>query len=362
MSLRNRFIMTAFLCVGIVSTGAAMAYGLATYRQKQKEAELAALKPEEVVPNVKVQVLKSQRVEDAVLVTGAIEPWDDRVVSAEVSGIMEWRGVEEGDAVAEDQDIARIDTDTIKAQLDESVAQEKWAKQEFERAKGLVAKGAVGQRDVQQAQAQLDIAQSSMRVRSILLTKSVVKAPIGGVVDKLFAKKDEYIDAGKAIARIVQTQHVKAHVGIPERDITRFKVGDAVRLKADAIPDREFEGVIHRIGISADPSTRTFMTEIEIQNADQTLRPGMIVRASLVRQAFPESLLIPMFSVISLENQRLVFVENDGVVDTRLVETGVLVGSSVQITKGLIPGDRLVIVGQRELRPGTKVTVREVLQ
>ena len=357
-----KVITTTIICAGIIGAGATIAWAGARYREEAKAAELANLKTEKRVPNVKVLALKAQVVEDALYVTGSLEAWDDRTIGAEVGGALEWRGVEEGDSVKAGQELLRVDTDAIRAQVDEITAQEKWARQEFERAKSLSTRGAMGERDKQQAEAQLDIASAGLRARTVMLEKSVVKAPMDGIVDTVYSKKGEFVEAGRPLIRIVQTDRMKAMIGIPERDISYFKVGDVVRLRVAASDDQEFTGTIHRIATSADLVTRTFQTEVEVPNADGLLKPGMILRATLVRKAYPDSLLVPIFSIISLENQRLAFVEKDGIVEARPIEIGVLVGSSVQVTKGLAPGDHLIVVGQRDLQPGITVNVKEVLE
>jgi membrane fusion protein (multidrug efflux system) len=87
----------------------------------------------------------------------------------------------------------------------------------------------------------------------------------------------------------------------------------------------------------------------------------MIARANLVRQTYPGAIVVPIFATVLLDDQRFVMVERDGIAEVRPVEAGVVQGSMVQITKGVSPGDRLIVVGHKDVRPGERVNVTETL-
>ncbi len=348
------------VCVAIVAIGAAVAAVGTKIRAAQAEKRKEAGKAEAALPRVKVRVMKPVLVEDRLELTGSVEPWEDLKISAELPGRIEWQGRDEGEPVKAGEELFRIDTRTIQTQLDQAQAQLTLAEQEFTRAKGLLDKGAAARRDYDAALSGRDVAQAAVRTARVALDKSTVKAPIDGVVDSVFRKQDEFIDMGAPLVRIVQVNRVKLVVGIPERDIPHFAVGDTVVVRADALHDRTFEGRIYRIATTAEQATHTFAAEIELANADGALKPGMIARATLVRERFPDSFLAPIFATLPLDDQRFVFVEKDGVADLRAIEIGVLQGSNVQIKSGVNAGDRLVVTGQRDVRPGEKVDVAEV--
>ncbi len=358
----KRALMTVLLCGAIVALGYGVTTVASRLRIEKLRAEASAPNGTTKVANVKVQALKPTDVEDRLLLTGGVDPWEDRIVSAEATGKIEWQGVEEGQSVKAGQELTRIDTSLMRAQFDQAQAHEKLAAQELDRARSLQTKGVATGQALDKTQADHDVASASRRLIQIRLDKSVVAAPIDGIIDKLFKDKDEFIDTGQPVARLVQTHKVKVRVGIPERDIGAFHSGDPAVVKLDALPDRQFTGSIHRIGTTAEASTLTFVTEIAIDNTEGVIKPGMIARVSLVRKTCPNSVVAPIFSILSLSNQRFVFVENGGVAHARPIEIGIVQGNLVQITKGLDPGDRVIAVGQRDLKDGDAVNVLEELQ
>lgn len=356
----GRGLLSVLICLGIMVVVAAVV-GV-TMWVPSSEAKTETNGAAERIPRVTVRVLRSETVEDRLVLTGSVQPWEEVILSSEVRGKIEWKGVEQGDAVSAGQDLYRVDTESIRARLMQAEAQYKLALQELDRIERLAKSGAGTAQSLDSAIANRDVADSSLRMLKIEVAKSVVKAPFDGVVDAVFVDQDEFVDIGTPLMRLVQVHKVKAVFGIPERDIAHFQKGDCVRVRMDAIPEQVFEGVIHKIATSADMATHTFKAEVAVENPEGLLKPGMIARGPFVRAVYPDSLMIPLFTAILLDEQRVAFVEKDGIAELRPIEAGVVQGSSVQVTQGLRPGDHLIVKGQYEVRPGEKVDVQEVLE
>jgi membrane fusion protein (multidrug efflux system) len=357
----KKFVITLALCVFIVSLGGLVVYG-ASAKYAEREANRANNNHEKRVPNVKVQVLKPALLEDKFTVTGTVDGWENVTISAEVAGKIEWKGADTGDTVTKGQELFRIDTEAMQTQYEQAKAQARLASQDYGRVQKLTDKGVSAARDQDSAVANRDVAEANLHAMEIQLRKSVAKAPMDGVVARVFSEQDEFTDVGKPLVNIVQLHKVKVRAGIPERDIPYFKPGDTVRIQLDAIPDRFFDGAIHLIVPTADLITHTFEAEIAIENADGCLKPGMIARAHLVRKQYPDAIAVPIFSTALIDDKRFAFVEKDGKAELRQVEIGVISGSNVHVTSGLRPGDRLIVVGQRDARPGEPVNVTETIQ
>ena len=307
-------------------------------------------------------MLKSCALEDTLNLTGTVEPWQDVILSAETPGNVEWKGVETGHTVKEGDPLFRIDTESLQAMLDQAQAQFKLAGQELDRSQRLLDRGVGTPQKQDSAVANRDVAEANLRTLQIRVRKSVITAPFSGTVDRVFMDKDEFTDVGKPLVRLVQLDRVKVTLGVPEHDILCFKVGDPLKIRLDALQNREFTGTIHELSPTADPSTHTFHADVAVDNAEALIKPGMIARAGLVRGTYPNSIVIPIFAAALIEGKRIVFVEKDGKAELREIETGVVKGSDVQVIKGLAPGEHLIVVGQREVRPGEPVKVQETLQ
>ncbi len=355
----KKALLTLLLCVAVVGAGGLATVMVAGLRAKAHRAEASMPQKEARVTQVEVKVLEPARVEDRLVLTGGVQPWQEVVVSSEARGKIEEQGVKEGQVVQSGQTLVKVDTSMLKAHVDQAQARQRLAQQDMQRIESLSSKQITSAQNLDQTRAQYEMAEADLRLASIQFEKGVVAAPFDGVIDKLFKEEREFVDVGTPLVRLVQVHRVKVCVGIPERDIAFFSNGDTVSVHVDALPDRSFEGVIESVATTAEPSTLTFQAEVAVENPEGVLKPGMIARASLVRRTYEDSVVAPIFSVLSVENQRFVFVERDGVAEARPIEVGVIQGDSVQVTKGLSPGERLIVVGQRDLKPGDRVAVAE---
>jgi membrane fusion protein (multidrug efflux system) len=134
--------------------------------------------------------------------------------------------------------------------------------------------------------------------------------------------------------------------------------GQKTPVKIDAFPERQLIGVIDFVAFKADPATNTFLVRTVIENPFDDIRPGMIARVVFVRRIIADALMAPLFALVDKGGERLVFVEKDGVVQSRTVSIGVIEADRVQITSGLNPGDHLIVRGQTEVEDGMKVIVQ----
>jgi RND family efflux transporter MFP subunit len=133
-----------------------------------------------------------------------------------------------------------------------------------------------------------------------------------------------------------------------------------VILKFDALPDEEFHGQVTRVEPYVDPSTRTSSVEIELNNESigNRLRPGMFGQASIVEREFKNTILVPASAIQNGDSGSFVFLEENGTAKIKPVTTGIRQGDYVQITDGLVSGDRVIVFGGSNLNDGDSVTIQ----
>ena len=104
-----------------------------------------------------------------------------------------------------------------------------------------------------------------------------------------------------------------------------------------------------------------YRLELELANPDGDLLPGMFLRAQVVKTVVPDAFSIPIYSVITRNNEQFVFVVRDGVVHKQPVVLGIMEKWMIQAAEGLKAGDMLVIEGHREVEEGQPVNVLQVI-
>jgi membrane fusion protein (multidrug efflux system) len=326
---------------------------------QQKKDEIQSLKPEKVVPVTTEQVVLSDLTETFTLPAN-LEAWEDLTLAAELAGAIYKINVKEGDKVKVGQVLLEIDPDTTRSLLLKNQNDVILIEQKFHRYQQLVADGLVSQQELDDLKNRLVAAESALKTTKLQLAKSFPQAPVSGIIDRLYVDRGEYVDPGKPLLQLVQTEKLKVIADVPEKDVQFLHLGDQVEIVAasiNATSSDPISGVIDHIALSANPATRTYRTKIIIDNSSAKLRPGMIVRAQFVRQKLQQVISIPLFAVIDRDGEKYVFINSNGQAKKTNVVIGSSIGQRIVIEEGLKQNQELIIAGQQLLVDGSKIAV-----
>jgi RND family efflux transporter MFP subunit len=157
---------------------------------------------------------------------------------------------------------------------------------------------------------------------------------------------------------VTQLDKVRVRVALPERDAPLADVGDPAKLTFQALPGQVFEGHIARTASVLDRQTRTMMVEIDLENSQQHLLPGMFGQATITLTPAIASLTLPANTVRFDEkgNSYVYVVDARNEVAVVDVEVGLDDGSQLQIIAGLDGDEKVVAPVLRRLRAGQKVS------
>lgn len=325
---------------------------------------------------VRVETLSLQPTsfEDVIEVTGSVEANNDATVSAQGSGTLVYR-VKRGAYVPRNGRIAQIDSTLMhaslmqtRAQVNAAQAQFDLANDTFKRQEPLFQDSIISaiefesvRAQLNQSKAQLDQAKAIMSQIQKQLDNTRITASFGGTVETFFADIGEQVSPGMQIARIVNTQRVKITGGVPERYANDIEAGSAVKIVLDSYGGSERMGTVSFVGKAININSRTFPVEIQLDNAEQTLKPEMVARLYLTRATLQDVIVIPQNAVPLDETGHSVFVVIDEggtlVAERRPVTLGASYGGNVVVEQGLYPGDEIVVLGQYNLTAGDAVEV-----
>ena len=307
---------------------------------------------------VSIITVKPESVKDIIFLPGTTEAWQDVQVAADTAGRIEWIGPREGQRVRKGDLLIKIDVSALKAALDHAAAQFQLADDLYQRRWRLYERKIIAKEELDQSATQRKLAATDYEQIKVKYNHGFPRSPISGIVNHLYVDAGEFIDTGKPIADIVNIDRIKINVRVPELDIRYVMEGQKTPVKIDAFPERALSGVIDFVAFKADPATKTFLVRTVIENPLADIRPGMIGRVVFVRRIITDALMAPLFALVDKGGERLVFVEENGVAQSRTVSIGVIDGDRIQITSGLSPGDRLIVKGHTEVEDGMKVSVQ----
>lgn len=330
-------------------------------RTPRAEASEGAEAPTRII-SVEVETVYRAEFTDFVRIVGSVAANRDVTVAAEEAGVIRQLFVDKGASLRAGQPIARIDDSVLRAQLERAEAQARLAEETWERQRRLWEDEKIGsEMNYLNAKYGAQTAQASVNELRARLAKTVVRAPIPGVLDARLVEIGSMVSPGAPVARVVDAATVKIMGGVPERyaaDITR---GAEMRVSFDGMGGAESTGKVQYVGATLNESNRTFPIEVSVPNPGGVIRPGMVANLQVARRAMGEALLVPQTAVLRRDNGYVVYVaaEQGGqpVAELREVIPGASEAGRVVIEQGLAAGDRVIIVGQQQVSTGDRLRV-----
>jgi membrane fusion protein (multidrug efflux system) len=307
---------------------------------------------------VSITIVEPLSIRDVVFLPGETEAYEDVKVAANAAGRVEWLGVREGQTVERGALLAKIDVSAHKASLEHAKAAYDLACDLCERRRRLYANKIIAKEELDQSETQLKLALTDLEQIKVRYNHGFPKSPITGIINHLYLDVGEYADIGKPIADIVNIDKIKINVRVPELDVRYVKKGQKTPVKIDAFAERSFIGTVDFVSFKADPATKTFLVRSVIDNPEHDIRPGMIGRVAFVRRVIGDAIAVPLFAIVDKGGERMVFLEKDGIAESRTISIGVIEGDRVQVTSGLNVGDHLIVKGHTEVEDGMKVTAK----
>ena len=310
------------------------------------------------VVNVLTEEVRPVTMRDVLVLPGQTEALHDVRLAAQRGGVVEWTGVTEGQRVRVGEPIVRIDLTSLGAALERARASLRLAEDQSRRRSQLYAQGVLAKEELDQANNELTAARTRLREAEVDFSHGTVTSTLDGVVNKLHVDPGEFVGEGDPVADIVNVATVRVNFDVPESDVRFLAQGQKAVVRVDTYPEQEWVGEIDFVAWKADPATRTFQVRVVVDNADDTIRPGMIARGAFLRRVMEGAVTAPLFTVQDKGGERVVFVEQEGVAQARTVRLGIIEGDRVQVLEGLAAGDRLIVAGHAEVEDGTRVDVR----
>ncbi|MFQ5742476.1 MAG: efflux RND transporter periplasmic adaptor subunit [Acidobacteriota bacterium] len=318
-----------------------------------------------VVP-VTVQPVKRGTIESLLTTTGTLRALKAADLVAEVKGELYFAENDGGDKpvegtfVAAGQLVAHLESEewVVGVRLESHRLAVLNAKKNLEDKQALFEEGLGLESDVDASRKSLADAESDYQNALLQLEKTKIIAPISGFLTGLTDTTESTLVApGTVIGKVVDYSRVLVDLQIPNSQMQSVDLGQQVRITNYAFPDKVFEGRISVLDPTLDPTTRTFRVEAAVDNPERRLRPGMFVKAEVVTEARRDIVVIPRQLVITRQNQKVVFVEEEGRAQMRPIETGIEDDTNVEIVSGLAEGERLITSNYETLRSRTQVRV-----
>lgn len=286
---------------------------------------------------------------------GTLQANESIVVTAKVQGVVKSIGFADGQAVTAGDTLVQFDEAEQRARYQVELANLDEQRKQFDRIAGLARANAASQARFDEQQAAVKKAEANVAAARARLEDFTITAPFDGRLGTRRISVGALVSPGTEITTLDDLLTVKLDFSVPETFLATLREGLEIEATTSAYPNEVFSGRVSSVDTRVDPATRAVSIRAEIPNADQRLRPGMLMVVDLIKDR-RESLMIAEESLVPFENQQFVFVVGE---DNTVSQVSVTIGrrqvGSVEILEGLSLGDLVVTEGNTSLNTGSRV-------
>jgi HlyD family secretion protein len=308
---------------------------------------------------------------------------------AKVSGRLDDVFVRLGDGVSKGQKLAKVEDRELLEQIKQAdasyeVAQAtirqreadlRLAQTNLDRAKNLYERQLIPKQNYDDADAryaasvaQLDLAkaqftQSQARLDElkINLANTTILSPVSGFVGRRSLDPGAWVTPNSSFISLVDIRMVRLVANIVEKELRRIRQGMIAEVEVDAFPGEKFKGSIAHVAPILDPATRTAQIEVEIQNPQFRLKPGMYAKVTFRVEHRENTLVVPTSALVDVGGHRGVYQpgQNDqgAIAEFKKIEVGLIDQNLVEVVAGLAEGETVITTGAGALRQNDRIVL-----
>jgi len=306
---------------------------------------------ETVLPSVVTRRIQSESHAAAIKLFGRTEAAREVTIKAETPGPVISTPIAEGSIVRKGTIVCRQDVNARQANVDQAKAMLRTRELEYQAAAKLVERGFASETQALTAQAGLDAAKASVKQAEIELGNINLRAPFSGIYDKNIAEVGDYLAPGQPCGLLIELDPLIVTIDLTETQLALVKKGQSATI--DLATGENVTGKVKFIESRANPSTRTFKSEIAVPNKDLSLKAGVSATVKFVGDPAPAH-LIPAH-IIALNDGGLVgvkYLDENDIVRFAGTETVDETTEGVWVT-GLPERTRIITKGQNYVATGT---------
>jgi RND family efflux transporter MFP subunit len=328
--------------------------------------------------------------------TGYVVAQRKAAVASKATGRLEWLNVREGSQVKAGEILARLESNDVKAQmqqaaagvrvaqanLEQGTAELKDAARALERSRDLLAQKFVSaaahdivaarhekaQAAIHGYRASIAVAQANLRVAEVAVEQTLIRAPFDGVVLTKNANVGDVITpfssalgSQAAVVTMADMTTLEVEADVSEANLAKVKLEQPCEIQLDALPGQRFRGIVQRTVPTVDRAKATVLVKVRFVDADPRILPEMSAKVAFLESEMPSGertarTVVPPAAIVERNGASVVFVVKSDRVSQVAVRSGMKIGDLVEVT-GVAAGDRVVVRPPAKLHDGSRVAV-----
>jgi membrane fusion protein (multidrug efflux system) len=315
--------------------------------------------------------VRQEEITDRIEVLGTLQPNERVVLAANVTERIEALHFEEGQSVAAGDLLVVLQQDEERAMIRAAEAVRDERQSAFDRTRQLSERDFAATSLLDERRAALEQAEAELQVARARLQDRNLRAPFAGRIGLRQVSPGTLVEPGDPIVTLSDISRLKLTMTVPSRFLARLQPGLPIRARAQAFPERVFEGTVDVVDTAIDPVTRTAGVRALIPNDEGSLRPGLLMEVDLLANR-RTALLVPEEALVPEGRRAFVFVAGglNGepvragavlTVERREIAVGARRPGAVAVLEGLAPGQAVVVHGATRIADGESVRVLGVI-
>ncbi len=327
----------------------------------------------QTVPDDKLQTVQvvhpSKRIiTSEIALTGTLKPNQEVLLFGMESGFIKSIHKDIGDHVKKGELIAELENPELSKQFEIHTAEFNLKKSVYDRLKGIyeATPDITTIEQLETAQTEYESSAAVLEATRLQLEFLRIKAPFNGFVSERFVDVGAVVQSGitssnpQPIVNIMETEILRLNLDIPESDIPFIEAGTVVNILFPELPGLEFSAKVSRLAGALNPLTKTMEAEVDIDNQNRVLLPGMYARVR-VNLANPDPVLtLPYSALLAIKNETHVF----RVINASVVKSPIRIGISNKyffevLNTDITENDLVIIRGKELVSDGMRVEAIE---
>jgi RND family efflux transporter MFP subunit len=334
--------------------------------------------------NVKTIHLEPRTLEEFVDITGSLVSSVAVDVKTEFAGRIITLRKQEGDVVSQGELLAQLDDtnarlsvgqaranlEVAQAALDRTRVNEEHAKTEQERAQNLLRSGGITDKDLLAAQvasrdaraqvklgeAQVEQAKQMLAMAQKHLNDCRMVSPITGMVERKPLNPGSYVDVMALVYRLVDNQRLELETPVASSDMGRLAKGQVIRFNVAPFPGEQFTAALQTMSSGVQTQNRSVLVRASVSNPTGKLKAGMFAKGRIVVGKKLNALVVPADAVWRhIGEPSFVYVVEQNLARKREIQLGLEQSDSIEVVKGLKPGDWVVAEQSLDLAEGVRI-------
>ncbi|MBI4041231.1 MAG: efflux RND transporter periplasmic adaptor subunit [Deltaproteobacteria bacterium] len=323
-------------------------------------------------PAVYVEVATPRLLEMKAVVSasGTVKAKQETTLSSKIAGRANKIITSEGNTVAQDEPLIELDATELEIQKDIAESAQRRAASSvdegnYKRHKILYEEGVISKAEFDKieleykgSKAEKERLENTVKLQDEHVQSSRIQAPFHAIVAKIFIHEGEVVAPGQPLVQLVNMDEVLIEIPIIAKHIPKILPGLETQVSVEGLP-QTFQGSVFRVSPVADPMSRTFETQIMVQNQTHILKPGMFAKVEVITDRKPQALTLPKAALVKQEERagQFIYIIENQTAHLKEIQTGLESDHHIEILTPLAPNTQVVTAGQSQLHDTAHVSI-----